>query len=170
MSELVQPVFLNLGDTYFGEGEVQVETLLGSCIAIILWHPQRRLGGMCHFVLPKRPRPADGQPLDGRYGDEALMILLEQVRLHHSAIDEYTVKVFGGGNVLGLSATERRIGPANAEFVLAILQRWKIRVAAQDLAGQGYRYVRFDLRTGDIWIRHGKSLPNEFAEVKGALG
>lgn len=168
MSALVQPVFLNLGDTYFGEGEVQVETLLGSCVAVILWHPQRRLGGMCHFVLPKRPRPADGQPLDGRYGEEALTILMEQVRLHHSAIDEYAVKVFGGGNVLGLSASERRIGPVNAEYALAFLQRWNVRVDAQDLAGEGYRYVRFDVRTGDIWIRHGQSLPNQFAKVKEA--
>ena len=125
---------------------------------------------MCHFVLPKRPRTGGLQALDGRYGEEALMILLEQVQRHQSQINEYTVKVFGGGSVLGLAADERRIGSTNAQFALAMLKRHRMKVVAQDLAGNGYRYVRFDLRTGDIWLRHGQSLATDFTGLKGVAG
>ena len=39
------------GELYFGQRHL-LKTLLGSCVAITLWHPQRQLGGMCHFLLP----------------------------------------------------------------------------------------------------------------------
>jgi hypothetical protein len=48
-----------------------LRTLLGSCVAITLWHPTRRIGGMCHFLLPERKRRTN-EPPDGRYGDEAV--------------------------------------------------------------------------------------------------
>jgi chemotaxis protein CheD len=34
-------------------------------VSITLWHPGRRIGGMCHFLLPQRQRKL-GEPLDGR--------------------------------------------------------------------------------------------------------
>ena len=43
---------LQPGELIFGRGRGTIQTLLGSCVAVTLWHPQRRLSGMCHFVLP----------------------------------------------------------------------------------------------------------------------
>jgi chemotaxis protein CheD len=159
-------VFVNLGEVYFGAGDVLVETLLGSCVAITFWHPQRHLGGLCHFVLPARRQPvvsaetADSK-LDGRYGEDALLCLLREVQRHDSAAADYTIKVFGGGRILGLASPRQPIGQANAEFALAILQRHKLQVSAQDIAGEGYRYLRFDLNNGDVWVRHGHAGPQE---------
>jgi len=52
-----QALMLMPGELHFG-GEVQsLKTLLGSCVALTLWHPKRRIGGMCHFLLPSRQRP-----------------------------------------------------------------------------------------------------------------
>jgi len=166
-----QRIFLNLGEIYFGQGDLQVETLLGSCVAITLWHAVRRLGGMCHFVLPARGRAAVDDVLDGRYGEEALLRLLQEVRQHDTLTVDYTVKVFGGASVLGLPASENRIGQANADFVLEMLRRLRIKITVQDLAGEGYRYLRFDLNTGDVWVRHGHAelqatLP---AQIPGAV-
>ncbi len=48
-------VFLQPGDVYFGDRHTRLRTILGSCVSITLWHPQRLLGGMCHFILPARP-------------------------------------------------------------------------------------------------------------------
>ena len=69
----IREVFLQPGGFYFGGGRTRISTLLGSCISITLWHPARRIGGMCHFMLPTRGQPA-GAPLDGRYADEALAL------------------------------------------------------------------------------------------------
>jgi len=160
---MTERIFLNLGEIYFGQGDVQIETLLGSCVAITFWHATRRLGGMCHFVLPARGRPALDDVLDGRYGEEALLRLLQEVHKHDTLTADYTVKVFGGASVLGLPPSEKRIGQANTEFVLAMLRRLHIKIVAQDLAGEGYRYLRFELNTGDVWVRHGH------AELQAAL-
>lgn len=170
---MTQRIFVNLGEVYFGQGDAQVETLLGSCVAITLWHPGLHFGGLCHFVLPERRRPrrldeheeARHEEPDGRYGDEALSRLLEQVRRHDTRIADYTVKVFGGGNVLGLPPTRVRIGQANADFALEILQQHHIPITAQDVAGDGYRYLRFDLNNGDVWVRRGHGVSHDMERV-----
>ena len=62
-------VFLQPGEFYFGEEKTRIRTLLGSCVAVTLWHPKLRIGGMCHYMLPRRPRDKAGaaEKLDGRY-------------------------------------------------------------------------------------------------------
>lgn len=161
-------VFVNLGEVYFGQGDLQVETLLGSCVAITFWHPVRHLGGLCHFLLPvrrlHRERSEDEEP-DGRYGDEALVRLLNEVRKHDTQVADYRVKVFGGGNVLGLPASKVRIGQANADCALEMLQRQNIPITAQDIAGDGYRYLRFDLNNGDVWVRRGHGVMHDMEKV-----
>ena len=42
------------GDFVFGNSELKLKTLLGSCVAITLWHPDKKIGGMCHYMLPGR--------------------------------------------------------------------------------------------------------------------
>ena len=41
---------LHPGDVVCGERGDRLETLLGSCVAIILTDPRRTLGAMCHIV------------------------------------------------------------------------------------------------------------------------
>src|SRR5439155_18563598 len=41
-------IFLQPGEWYFGDADTRIRTLLGSCVAITMWHPRRCLGGMCH--------------------------------------------------------------------------------------------------------------------------
>ncbi len=164
-----QRIFVNLGEVYFGQGEVQVETLLGSCVAITLWHPTLRLGGLCHFVLPVRPHrqppPAPHAELDGRYGEDALLRLLQEVREHDTQVSDYVVKVFGGGRILGLAGSRTPIGQANVDFALTMLRRQQIQIMAKDVAGEGYRYLRFDVHSGDVWVRHGHAGRQELEKL-----
>ena len=57
------------GQWHVGRHVAQMRTLLGSCVAVVLWHPARRLGGMCHYLLPSRRR-TPGTPLEGRRSEE----------------------------------------------------------------------------------------------------
>jgi Chemotaxis protein; stimulates methylation of MCP proteins len=50
----IMEIFLQPGDWYFGDRDTRIRTLLGSCIAITIWHPRLLVGGMCHFLLPGR--------------------------------------------------------------------------------------------------------------------
>ena len=52
-------------------------TLLGSCVSISLWHPRRKIGGMCHYMLPSRGGCEASAP-DGRYADEVIALMLQE--------------------------------------------------------------------------------------------
>ncbi|KAF0813951.1 Chemoreceptor glutamine deamidase CheD [Andreprevotia sp. IGB-42] len=163
-------IFVNPGEIYFGHGDIRVETLLGSCVAITFWHPVRHLGGLCHFLLPSRLN-ARTVPVvnDGRYGEEALQQLLSEVSRHGTRIEDYAVKVFGGGRVFDSEPYKTSIGETNAHFAIGMLQKRRIPVAVQDITGYGYRYLRFDLSNGDVWVRRGRGIAMEKNITKPAL-
>lgn len=111
-------IFLQPGDFYFGDRDTRIRTILGSCVAITIWHPSMLIGGMCHFVLPTRHkekpaalmerltiRPIEhitfAKPLalDGRYADEAMEMFMREIRASKTRPDEYHIKLFGGGNM-----------------------------------------------------------------------
>ena len=48
-------IFLLPGDFYFGNEYRVIKTLLGSCVSITMWSKRLKLGGMCHYKLPRRP-------------------------------------------------------------------------------------------------------------------
>ena len=124
----IREVFLQPGGFYFGGGRTRISTLLGSCISITLWHPARRIGGMCHFMLPTRGQPAD-----------------------------YQVKVFGGGNMLthpGNGAEPMNIATRNVDSAYALLARHGYRPTVAHCGGQGHRKLFFDLWTGHVWLAH----------------
>src|SRR3954447_16549729 len=91
-------IFLQPGECYFGDRYTRIRTLLGSCVAITLWHPKLLIGGMCHYLLPQRP---GAQPaiLSGKYADEAMRLLLGEIKRANTSPQDYEVKMFGGGNM-----------------------------------------------------------------------
>ncbi|WP_035059356.1 chemotaxis protein CheD [Andreprevotia chitinilytica] len=152
-------IFINPGGIFFGNGDVRVETLLGSCVAITLWHPERKFGGLCHFLLPSRITNLHlASERDGRYGEEALLQLTAEARQRGTELSEYTIKLFGGSRVFDSEPRKTSIGEANAHFALDMLKHLGLPVARQDLTGYGYRYLRFDLSNGDVWVRRGRGV------------
>jgi chemotaxis protein CheD len=154
--------FLGIGELFFGGGEGCVETVLGSCVAITLWFPRQRLGGICHFQLPGRREVAEcARDLDGRYGKEAWVWLKQQVRAHGLSLGEAEIKLFGGANSLIDPQTQQfsYIGRDNIDCALRLVAEAGARVVNSDLGGEGCRYLCFDLSCGEVWIRHGEALP-----------
>ena len=76
-------VFLRPGDWLVGMGPHRVNTLLGSCVSVVLWDAHRRAGAMCHCLLPRRPQHlALGlQREPGHYVDEALKWMLDGLQM-----------------------------------------------------------------------------------------
>ncbi len=160
-------VFLNPGEWFFGGGDVRVETLLGSCVAMTLWSPHLRVGGMCHYLLPRRPaRYKVRSLLDGRYGEDALFWLRRQALQVGIDMRLCEVKLFGGSRVLtgrpqGVGAG---VGASNVQFAEQALAEAGVSLRCADVGGDGHRYLRFELNTGDVWVRHGDALPLTMAK------
>lgn len=153
-------VFLQPGDVWFGEGHVRVRTLLGSCVAVTLWHPTRRIGGMCHYMLADRPA-SRGPDLDGRYAPDAIALLHRAMIRHGSRPEEYQAKLFGGGRMFEVKPSASGTwGVQDRNIVAAdeLMAKYGIKVAARHLGGDGHRTVYFDLWSGDVWVRHRRTL------------
>jgi chemotaxis protein CheD len=148
-------IFLRPGDLYFGDSSTRIRTLLGSCVAVTLWHPRALLGGMCHFVVPSRPAPEWPHELEGRYADEALLLLLHEIRATATSPGEYEVKMFGGGRQFsGISGRSLDVAARNVEAGLELLQLHGLSLTSMHLGGTGHRQVVLDVWSGDVWMRH----------------
>jgi chemotaxis protein CheD len=147
-------IFLNPGEFYFGDRDTRIRTILGSCVSITLWHPKLLIGGMCHYMLPNRSGRGT-QTADGKYADEALGLLLEEIRRSGTALEDYQVKLFGGGNMFyrQVCTTQTHIGARNAEVGRNLVKYHGLRLAAADLGGVGHRTVLFDIWSGHVWVR-----------------
>ena len=147
-------IFLQPGEFYFGDRQTRIRTLLGSCVAITLWHPGKLIGGMCHYMLPERPGRRAMTP-DGRYGDEAFSLLLREIAKANTRPHEYEVKMFGGANMFPSRQRCGRdhIGLKNTRAGKSLVQLHGLRCKAQDVGGAGHRNVIFDIWSGHVWVR-----------------
>ena len=148
-------IFLNPGDVHFGGKETRIRTILGSCVSLVIWHPNLQVGGMCHFMLPERADPK--RPvLDGRYADEAVELLCADVRRIGVPPREYHLKLFGGGNMFpDLSRNDGiHIGVKNVFAARALIARRGLRVVSEHVEGFGHRHLIFDVWSGLVSLRH----------------
>lgn len=149
-------VTLDPGAFHFGSGATRISTLLGSCISITLWHPYRRIGGMCHYMLAERPAKHPRLPSaapDGRYAGEAFALFLQHVEAACTHPSEYQAKLFGGGKMFAdVGESAIGIGVRNIERGRELLAAWNIALVAEHVGGSGRRKLHFDLQSGDAWL------------------
>lgn len=149
-------MFLRPGQWWFGselDGVRRLSTLLGSCVAVTVWHPRLRYGGMCHFLLPQRG--AHSRQLDGRYGDEAIELLVRATE-RTGSVQEYEVGMFGGANMFpGDAKVTIDVGAQNAELACRQLRLHGLAARHSDLLGTEHRHLSLDLRSGAISLRAG---------------
>jgi chemotaxis protein CheD len=164
-------IFLLPGEFYFGDQDTRISTLLGSCIAITLWHPLKLIGGMCHFMLPSTPNRIDPQKLNGKYAEDATKMFLKEINSAGTLPSEYQAKIFGGGNMFSnLTDTPhcnanfgactgtwpcKKIACKNALIAPYLLNKHGFNIISQDLGGTEHRKVIFEVWSGDVWQRKG---------------
>ncbi len=148
-------IFLQPGELFVADADYQIRTILGSCVSITLWHPESCLGGMTHFLLPTRGSVVLPKELDGRYGDEALLLMLSDLKVHGVAPEKCQAKIFGGGNMFPDHDLTGKInvGQRNGEAARELLRKHGIPLLSESLFGHGHRQIIFDLSKGDVWAR-----------------
>ena len=148
-------VVLMPGQMHFGGQAASLRTVLGSCLAVTLWHPERRLGGMCHFLLPSRRRNP-GDALDGRYGDEALEAMVAQVRQMRTEPSDYHAHLYGGADTMPEgTALKFNVGERNIEQGFSLVDRYGFQIQGVDVGEDVPRNVTLTLATGEVEMRRG---------------
>lgn len=141
----IRRVFLSPGEVMCLAEPTIVTTVLGSCVSVTLWDKDRRIGGLNHFVLPRGGASS-------RYGDTAMLELLEGVLALGAHLRSLEAKVFGGAAVLPVGG-EGTVGSSNVAFALGELARRGIPVAGRRTGGDRGRLLMFNTETGDAFVR-----------------
>ena len=144
-------IYLRPGDIHFGGDGLVVRTLLGSCVAVTLWHARYRIGGMCHVVFPSEPRG----DCDNRYMRCALGHFMDQVLSRRTAPREYRVGLFGGGNMFPGVAPPGTlaVGTRNVELARTLLAKHGFDIDQEEVGGIAYRKVQLSLLSGAVEVR-----------------
>lgn len=163
--------YLMPGDLVFGCRSGSLHTLLGSCVAITLWHPTKKMGAMCHYMLPSRPKgPSD--KLSGRYGDEAIKIFVAEIERHGYKPQEFEVNVFGAGTMIkqinhACKSVEspsivcshqcRNVACKNREAALQLLEKYGFHIRYVDVGGTHFRQLALNTVNGRVSV-NGESI------------
>lgn len=151
-------LYLKPGQWHFGKSPDCIRTTLGSCIAMTVWHPHKRLGGMCHFMLSHRMNRDSATALDGRYADEAFQLMAKAALDRGILLRDCEIKLIGAADMLsGPDRSGSRVATDNIDAAHLLAKQYRLRVVAESLGGHGFRQVIFCLMEGKIWIRHGKA-------------
>ena len=154
-------VFLNAGDFYFHRPEagspsaVVVRTLLGSCVSIVLWHPERQLGGMSHAVLPTRSQSYS--ELDGNHCPGTVRLFLRELQRTATRPADYRAYLVGGARMsLGQRNAQRiAVGDRNIETCRQLLHDAGFNIRREHVGLNGPRRVEFNMATGAVEVLHG---------------
>jgi len=145
-------ITINPGEYHATKEPCVISTLLGSCIATCLYDPIARVAGMNHFLLANR-RYAKEMPVSvteaGRYGINAMEILINEMIHLGAERKRLRAKAFGGGNVLTLVSSDNFfcVGSVNVRFIREFLKNEGIPLESEDLGGDRGRVIKFNTET-----------------------
>jgi chemotaxis protein CheD len=144
-------VYLHPGQSHVAASPIMLKMILGSCAGVFLFDPTLGVGGATHFMLPHH---GEGQS-SARYGDVAVIELLDKVRGLGSNRKNAQAKIFGGASMLAAlgdrsSSRVGQIGRRNIEIAIEILDRESIAIVEKSVFGNRGRKVSMISNTGEV--------------------
>lgn len=122
---------------------------LGSCIGVSLYDPKAKVGGLLHIMLSDSTSSrATENPM--KFADTGVPLMLDDVLKLGAVKTRLVAKMAGGAQMFAFAnATDiMKVGARNAEAVKQMLDKFNIKLLAEDTGGSYGRTVQIDLETG----------------------
>lgn len=147
-------ILVGLGEVKISEDPESVLACLGlgSCVAVAVFDPVVKVGGMAHVVLPKSHGKVGEKA--ARYADVAVPLLLDSMR-KNGAVNSRLVITLVGGAQMSLApgmGTAFKIGEDNVTAVYAALTAEGLKPKAVDIGGNKGRTVRLFIESGKAMV------------------
>jgi len=152
-------VYLKPGEMHFSEDPCVVVTVLGSCLSVTMYHRKRRLGGICHGLLPQcTDKTSCGGACGGgfKYVDCSIRRMVQLFDKHKVRRSEIEVKCFGGSDMFARPIERNHIASIGNQNIAAadeIFRKEGLRVHAIDVGGYQGRKIYFHTHTGDVLLK-----------------
>ncbi len=147
MLQISKTYYLYPSNIFSSRELYHITTLLGSCVAVCLYDSRQQFGGMNHFMLPLWNGNGLASP---KYGNIAILQLLQKMESLGSKRNDLVAKVFGGASVLDINTDLFNVGERNADQAMAELDVLKVRVVASSVKGDRARKIIFNTFTGEV--------------------
>lgn len=133
--------------------DVLVTYSLGSCIGIVIWDPQAKVGGLLHYMLPDS-RIGRQKGIDNPYmfADTAIPAFFRESYNLGALKSRMVVKAVGGSQLLD-SAGIFNIGSRNYQVMRQIFHRNNVVVSGEDIGGTVNRTVSLIVATGQTILK-----------------
>lgn len=147
-------------------GEIRVSNIrnlvltipnLGSSVALMIYDPQFKVGGIAHILLPDSTldgtRAAESP---GRYADLAVPELIQQFSEAGGQARLSKIRIVGGAQMFnfgGGGGNLLNIGSRNATALKASLSKLGLSIEKADTGGNKGKAIRFMIATGHVYIR-----------------
>lgn len=143
---------------------------LGSCVAVAMFDPLKKIGGLAHVMLPEsRGKVTDSNP--GKFADIAVALLARELVEKGARQKGIRCKIVGGSQMFEIPGSRggntstgsksTHIGARNVEAVKKALQELGIPLVGEDTGGNYGRTVRFNTSTGEVEVSsiyHGRTV------------
>ncbi|KIL47741.1 chemotaxis protein CheD [Jeotgalibacillus campisalis] len=148
-----QVIKVGIGDLKTVTAPSRISTAgLGSCVAVILYHPSLKTAGLIHIMLPDSSLSRTQSYNPGKFADTGIKELIERLGFPPSRL---RAKIAGGAQMFQYESFEdtMRIGPRNIDAVRIQLQLFQIPITGEDVGGCSGRTIEFDPSSCKLYIR-----------------
>lgn len=157
-------VFLLPGEYCVTKRPSLVTTLLGSCVAVILFNKKLKFGGINHYMLSNTP---DSVSNSTKYGDYSTEMMIKFMEKEDHNLANLEAMLFGGGHVVGHLNCGDGIAKDNIQIARSILKRHGIRIIKEDVGGTNGRKIYYQSWDNLVTVNTiQKSLYMKEAEIK----
>lgn len=154
--------FLHPGQIIVTADEHTIMTILGSCVALTVYSPERRIGGIFHALLPEHLEKSlvikNSPPVspDPDYVDYSFYYIKNRLSELGIDISRTRLMLFGGGDVLQTLVTVRSgsVGKKNVETIKEIIERERLNISAEDTGGTKARKIIFHPGSGKTSVEY----------------
>ncbi len=132
--------------------EVLLSSPLGSCVAVIAFEKEKKIGGMAHVMLPGNAPDIHTQNKN-LYADNAINFLIKSLKQKGARLKNIKVCMVGGANVL--KKKDDLISKKLIDSIIKILTEKQIPIMASAVGGFERRIAIFNLYKKEVFYTEG---------------
>jgi chemotaxis protein CheD len=141
------------------EQNAVLTTFVGSCVAVSIYEPMAKIGGLAHVMLPD----SGGKNLatvgaEAKYADHAIEILWEKMIKLGAKKEHLSAKLVGGARTFSdengaANNSLFNIGDRNCTRIRSLLSSYKIPIVAEDVGSTQGRWVKLYINNGSLTVK-----------------
>lgn len=133
---------LGYGEIAVEQSPIKIQTVLGSCVAVIFYDKMKKLGGMTHIMYPR----VDSK-FDTHGAKEAVLKVYKKMQELGCTKTTLDCSIYGGSHTQKFGID---IGKNNVDVAKSTLIELGIKINREDIFGEKAREVTLDTSTGKV--------------------